>query len=237
MPRLHPDTPPTGVPATWADRTAQPSPVPVTPVAPASAGAFAPGPAALPSFGQQVEAQGALAPQEAPTQFASQERPTAFVPAGRAPAIGQTFGTVSLPSRDADATAIQPFPGVGTVPPSFSPSLAATPTVVPASGVGPAVRDDDQPGTRWGSVGRWATAPSDAQSDHAADPDEDDDDDDAVRHPYTWLHMIALVAVAFILGMLVFMVVMQDDGDAAAAGAAAPAVVSAADPVVDGWGA
>ena len=29
-------------------------------------------------------------------------------------------------------------------------------------------------------------------------------------HPYSWLHLLALVVVAFVLGMLIFMVVMQD---------------------------
>ena len=29
-------------------------------------------------------------------------------------------------------------------------------------------------------------------------------------HPYSWLHLVALIVVAFVLGMLIFMVVMQD---------------------------
>ena len=64
------------------------------------------------------------------------------------------------------------------------------------------------------------------------------DEDEEMRHPYTWLHMIALVAVAFILGMLVFMVIMQDDGDSAAAAPdAGPAVTVTSPSAVDGWGA
>ncbi|HWS57484.1 MAG TPA: hypothetical protein VN257_03025, partial [Actinotalea sp.] len=46
-------------------------------------------------------------------------------------------------------------------------------------------------------------------------------------HPYTWLHMIALIVVAFVLGMLIFMVVMQDDGAAGAQGAGDLAVAAA----------
>lgn len=49
-----------------------------------------------------------------------------------------------------------------------------------------------------------------------------DGEDESTHHPYTWLHMIVLVVVAFILGMLIFMVLMQDNSsDAGATGAQA----------------
>jgi hypothetical protein len=36
-----------------------------------------------------------------------------------------------------------------------------------------------------------------------ADLDDEDDEPVARRHPYTWLHLIVLVIVAFVLGFLV----------------------------------
>ena len=46
-------------------------------------------------------------------------------------------------------------------------------------------------------------------------------------HLFTWLHMIVLIVVAFVLGMLIFMVVTQDTGAAGAQGAGDLAVVVA----------
>src|SRR5690606_16606877 len=60
------------------------------------------------------------------------------------------------------------------------------------------------------------------------DDDEDLDDEDLPRHPYTWLHMIALVLVAFVLGMLIFMVVLKDAGPSDPQGAAQVTEVVAA---------
>lgn len=55
--------------------------------------------------------------------------------------------------------------------------------------------------------------------------DVDDEEYDAPRHPYSWLHMVVLVLVAFVLGVLIYMVMSRDGGDAGAQ--AAESVVTA----------
>jgi|GEM_PF-2487345 len=157
----------------------------------------------------------------------------AFVPAGQAPPIGQPFGTVALPNRDADATAIQSY-GIAPAGPAFAPAAPSRPAPAPspvaptpASSASSAVADEAEP--RWGSVG-WKPAPSAQAAPTTPDAVGDEEPEEEVaRHPYTWLHMIVLVVVAFILGMLIFMVIMQDDSPDAGAGAA-PAAVSTVDP-------
>jgi len=47
------------------------------------------------------------------------------------------------------------------------------------------------------------------------DSDElDEFDDDAPARVYTWVHIVALAVVAFVLGMLIVMLVLNDDGQA-----------------------
>jgi len=52
------------------------------------------------------------------------------------------------------------------------------------------------------------------------DDDPDDYDDERPRHPYTWLHLIVLALVAFVLGFLIVLLLSQRD-DAAGTSAAA----------------
>ena len=66
--------------------------------------------------------------------------------------------------------------------------------------------------------------------------DTDEELDEAPDHPYTWLHMIVLVLVAFILGMLIFMVVMQDPKPSAAGAAGTQLVALERVDVPDGTG-
>ncbi len=58
--------------------------------------------------------------------------------------------------------------------------------------------------------------------------DEEDDEDARPRHPYTWLHFLALILVAFVLGFLI--VLLWSRSASATDGApttAAPVSVSA----------
>jgi hypothetical protein len=166
---------------------------------------------------------------------------TAFVPNGVAPAIGQPFGTVAMPyGQAATPAAISGTAGSAEAP--VLPALQSFPTIqVPATGrsATPEVSDDSGPVPQWGSVtsspwtatstvGSFGSTPSSSGSSGVAPSTEpllDEPEDEAPKHPYTWLHMIVLVLVAFILGMLIFMAVSQDDPDGGAARGPAAVVV------------
>ncbi|MCC2320114.1 hypothetical protein [Cellulomonas xiejunii] len=80
----------------------------------------------------------------------------------------------------------------------------------------------------------WAAARS-AGATHDDDLDDEDDDDEPSRrlHPYTWLHVLVLAVVAFVLGFLIMLLVIQtrpDGGGAEAQSAPAIATVVAAVP-------
>ncbi|NKY38053.1 hypothetical protein HGA02_00505, partial [Cellulomonas septica] len=55
------------------------------------------------------------------------------------------------------------------------------------------------------------------------DDEDDEDDDERPRHPYTWLHLIVLALVAFVLGFLIVLLLNNARGEEPAANAAAPA--------------
>ncbi|WP_040399056.1 hypothetical protein, partial [Cellulomonas massiliensis] len=75
-------------------------------------------------------------------------------------------------------------------------------------------------GPSWARTGGpTATEPPAAES---TDPDPADDEGTR-RHPYTWLHFIVLVLVAFVLGFVIMLVVIKSRG-ADDASALAPAV-------------
>ncbi|GEN78508.1 hypothetical protein [Actinotalea fermentans] len=127
----------------------------------------------------------------------------AFVPADIRPVVGQSFGTMqAAPAARFGAAA--------------APSVAAT-----APGATEPTDTSDAAMPRWGSVGSgqgWTPTPTSAPvAPSRAVPEdvEDEPDDEAAeppRHPYTWLHMIVLVLVAFVLGMLIFVVLLRDSG-------------------------
>jgi hypothetical protein len=62
---------------------------------------------------------------------------------------------------------------------------------------------------------------------HDEDDDLDDDDEPTRRrYPYTWLHMLVLSLVAFVLGFLIMLLYMQaSGGDEPSADASATRVV------------
>ena len=141
-------------------------------------------------------------------------RQTAFVPAEQAPAVGQPFGTVVKTGMG--VTGLRPVPGAITPPESGESALP-----------------------RWGNVGggQWSPTPTfDAASVAPEQADTDEELDEAPHHPYTWLQMIILVLVAFILGMLIFMVVMQDPKPSAAGTAGAQLVALERVDVPEGTG-
>jgi hypothetical protein len=74
----------------------------------------------------------------------------------------------------------------------------------------------------------WATARS-AGATHDDDLDDEDDDEPSRRlHPYTWLHVLVLAVVAFVLGFLIMLLVIQTRPDGGGAEAqAAPAFTTA----------
>ncbi|WP_374205031.1 hypothetical protein, partial [Actinotalea sp. C106] len=71
-----------------------------------------------------------------------------------------------------------------------------------------------------GSVPGGAGAPQPTETGGEAGRGEEPDGTSPRTHPYTFLHMLVLVLVAFVLGMLIFMVVVNEPPDANAAGPA-----------------
>ena len=98
----------------------------------------------------------------------------------------------------------------------------------------------------WGAIAPSASSASTpaAPWGHGSSPvpgrsmedDEEDDDDEPVRpaHPYTWLQLIVLVCVAFVLGFLIMLLANRDSAVPASGAQPAPASVvqDAADPLV-----
>lgn len=77
-----------------------------------------------------------------------------------------------------------------------------------------------------GALPQWEaiTTPAPAPARSAAVDDEDDDDDfddDEPDHKYTWLHYLILVAVAFVLGLIIWKVGLENRGVASPADSAA----------------
>lgn len=174
------------------------------------------GPVAAAAAAVDETAPVAIVPSEnafSPVSTSAADRPMsdgargAFVPARVAPVVGRPFGTVQAPEKEPAAAA-------GAVA-ATAAAVAAAPTVD---------TDEDAPVMpRWGSVTpgqAWTPAPvremptqktAPQVHDAEAAPEEPEQDLEAPRHPYTWLHMIMLVFVAFVFGMLIFVVLLRED--------------------------
>jgi len=80
--------------------------------------------------------------------------------------------------------------------------------------------ESSAPATGFGAApfGEPGTAPRERPADEFDDED-DDEDEDRPRHPYTWLHLIVLALVAFVLGFLITLLLTKEpaDGDQGAA--------------------
>lgn len=228
------------VPATGPDGTpgvssAAPGPLPTRTAVPAGPG---------PSSGQPV---GGAAPagisRPVATPFGA-PAPGAPAPIAPAPAAGP----VSQPAAPLWTAGAWTERGTEVITPHPAPSAASAPSSVPASATPPASapgRPDKAP-----RAGSWAVAPAQASSDDEASavsgpfvlssgqspfpstgvtqvaaPAEDDDEPARRRHPYTWLHVIVLAIVAFVLGFLIVALWNQGRSGAEGESATAPAVV------------
>jgi hypothetical protein len=78
----------------------------------------------------------------------------------------------------------------------------------------------------------WAPIAADGSTGTAGHPgdDEIDEVERRPRHPYTWLHLIVLALVAFVLGFLIMLLVVNGRDDTGAAGPAVTHVTSTSPP-------
>ena len=125
---------------------------------------------------------------------------------------------------------------MSTPQPTATAQPVATAPATPAARPTPA-QDGPDAEPRWGSLG-WTPASGAGSTGPvgSATPEEPtphEPDEEPARHPYTWLHMIVLVVVAFILGMLIFMVIMEDDSPGTDTGAGQPQSVQTVDDGTD----
>lgn len=218
-----------------------------------AASAPAPAPATVPPPGRQGAAPGqalrssAAAPTATP---APSSAPGTGAPARRSPfesprsapsPFGDTGSGSTGPGAGAPASASAApavAPGVGQSSPA--PSLPwASPVADRPTSVAPA----SVPPGGSGEQSRAAASPFDALVGaeqpvraRAAAPEEDDEDDDweEPEASYTWLHYIVLVVVAFVLGLLLWKLLLDgpDQSFTTDAAAAAPVSLDAAWPAV-----
>ena len=146
--------------------------------------------------------------------------PSAPEPAGRIPRIGEPFGSVSLRSSTMPAPgALAPGPradGAGSSSEAMPRWSSISPTTTAWS---PGAPHDGTVVLEAGQADADAEADADAPTGDLQQDDADGRQDAPRAHPYTWLHMIVLVLVAFVLGMLIFMIVMNDAGPGSEAAA------------------
>lgn len=137
--------------------------------------------------------------------------PAASSPASPAPGPSVNSFQASAPGRaSADATATWvPGGAPPAAPPGpTGPAADARPGSAPwAPDPEPTPRPADEPAAPPWAVARPSSAPVDE------DDDDYDDDEPARRlHPYTWLHVLVLAVVAFVLGFLIMLLVIQTRG-------------------------
>jgi len=236
--------PPSPTPVVPTRTSSRPPAAPPRPAVPGSAGPVRPPAPATPvgGFGQSVPVGRVGAPDSAPAPAAQPQRLSAF----SAPTAAPT------PPPATPAPAPAPSPWGATRAPAAPERVPSTPTSAPTapapakapgaalpwsaitSGSAPepasASREAASP---FGGVREAApaTAPSDdlfprvrSRAEEVEEPEEDLDDDP--RGPsYTWLHYLILVAVAFVLGLLVWTLVSRDDPGLATEDASASASV------------
>ncbi|MBE7699974.1 hypothetical protein H9623_06590 [Oerskovia sp. Sa1BUA8] len=168
------------------------------------------------------------APQSAPAPFPPAQ-PSPFPPAQSAPARESVSSRTPAPDTPRAAATPAPAPAPlpweqGTAPSSLAqqapesarPALpwetqppAATPAAAQASPFPGAVEDSPFPVA-------GATRPGPAS--RTADDDEDDAyDERPPGHAYTWLHYLILIAVAFVLGLLIWRLLLGDSASVAEA--------------------
>ena len=143
-------------------------------------------------------------------------------PAGGLPPYGQPLATLTMSSSDrsvagTEAAQAQPgWPQSGPAsPPPTDPAGPLPRWGSVTAGTGPAVGGSGWSPSPTPSNGQPGVSATPAAAPVGTPHHGDDDDDEGARHPYTWLHMIVLVLVAFVLGMLIFMLIKRDAPEAA----------------------
>ncbi|MCB7137973.1 hypothetical protein [Cellulosimicrobium marinum] len=244
-PQAQAQAPAPAVPTRTSSRTPAPGP---RPAAPGASGPVRPSTPAGDAFGGP---SGRTVPGSAPTPFPQgaprtentqpqPQRMSAFAsstgattaPRPDAPAPspwdqGRPAGQAALaPGHAPEPTAALPWAAItsGSAPePAASQRAASSASPFPpAAGAGP-----DGPAAAGGDD----LFPRVRSRDEEEGADEHDETPEEVRGPsYTWLHYLILVAVAFVLGLLVWELISQDDPGPATE-ALAPATVVTTDPV------
>lgn len=152
-------------------------------------------------------------------------RPAAVPP--QPPTVAPSAAWPSTDARAAETTLTPPVtsspaPQAAAATPAWSAAPVATPEPAAAGG---GWSPTPVPASTWGAP---ASSDEDARPFASVPGTEDDDEYDEVderpRHPYTWLHLIVLAVVAFVLGFLIVLLLSKAGDDAAAA--AAPSVTT-----------
>ena len=144
---------------------------------------------------------------------------TLGVGAGDEPARSTADGPARL-VRGADAR--RPCPESATAPAAWAPTGLSPSGTVPAPRAG---GEPAAPAFAASSAGRPDHVGFGTTHDEDDDFDDDDDYDERPRHPYTWLHLIVLALVAFVLGFLIVLLLSNNSADDAGSTAAAHLVI------------
>jgi hypothetical protein len=223
--------------AGWQRPTAPGASGPVRPPTPAP-GAFGP-----PSGG--VRGQDPAGPARTTASPASPDQPqrtSAFGGPAGAPAAPRTDAPSPWGAGRADAPTSRqsaPAPAPAPAPPAAEPSGPDLPWAAITSGSAPERASGGSADRASAPASPFPTT-SAAPGAHPAEPGDDlfprvaqraepeEEVDDSPRGPsYTWLHYLVLVAVAFVLGLLVWELISRDDPGPAAEALAAATVVTA----------
>lgn len=113
---------------------------------------------------------------------------------------------------------LRPASGVAVADADSTPVVRAPalpePAVVPASAswqpILAAAAEIPEPMPRWDS--NAVPRPESRPLPRAEDPDGDAFDVDEPDHKYTWLHYLILIAVAFVLGLIIWKVALENRG-------------------------
>lgn len=158
-------------------------------------------------------------------------RTAASVPAATAPAavsrtavprVGETFAVVTPTWSPTPDQVPAPRPVSEPSSAAEAPGVPAWPTLAGTAGV-------DRPPAATATPGEAGRRADDEDLDVLVD------DDEHTHAPYTWMHLAVLVVVAFVLGILIWLVVREDvRGEPEAWGPTTDAVIAAVVPTTQG---
>lgn len=149
------------------------------------------------------------------------QTPAAAVPGPAAPA--------PEPAAPAPAAAATRSPLPPTLPPSVPPTPRAAFPAPPTPGTSMLDDDEDEP-----MVPAWAPTATAEQTVAPPTQDDDEDDEEPTGRSYTFLQLVVLALVAFVLGVLIWLLYDQSRDDSAAAEPVGYLVAQAAAPAVPG---